>query len=190
MKLDLKKLKSSGTATLKASASEQALSSRSERVAEDFTILPLQHVDPYDRFKDKRFNRRTADKPAAKTSRMLLPRTPVSQETVKDYNFTTFSDMMVEINKRQSKHVLPSIKDALSSPRKACEALTPRTTRPLMSGALSKNSETKYRIKGLPSSASEKRIAEASPEKSPRRKSKAEMQWMWKGNYGKLKLSK
>jgi hypothetical protein len=187
MKLDLNKLKPSGTQALKASYSEQALSSRSERVAEDFTVLPLQQVDPYDRFKDKQFNRRTADRPAAKTSRVLLPRTPVSHETPKNYNFTTFSDLMVEMNKRQNHNLLPSIKDALSSARKASESLAPITPRPSRLGALSKKSEKLYRIKGLPSS--ERRIAEASPESTSRRKSKAEMQWIWKGSYGKLKFS-
>mmetsp|Transcript_24875 Transcript_24875/g.43745 ORF Transcript_24875/g.43745 Transcript_24875/m.43745 type:complete len:300 (+) Transcript_24875:68-967(+) len=200
-KLDLHRLSIQSPTSPQSNAVAPILSSRSERLIEEYTLEPLQHIDPFDRFVVERFDKRknTSERVAAKTSKLNL----FKQRSSPDYYqasrvspaISTFSDLLTEVKKRQRGYIFPNVKEALNARRRTTgEDASPssRTPRPSTSEDVFKNSKGKFRIRNFQSEVLDTKTTDTQQDTkdSTRRKSKAEKQWMWKGTYGKLKQGK
>jgi hypothetical protein len=187
VKLDVNQVKASETVNPLISSRVKVKNSRSELVADAFFLDPLVYTDPYDRFATEPFDRHPANRPAARTSRLVLFKSQGSSSFVNEtevdlFRATTYTDLMAQIKLRQKAGGgLGAVKESLLAKHKAGQATKP--------GLKANPGEAKPLAKYWIKYKQEGRLAsktEDAGDKAKNLKPRNEMSRRWKGKLGTL----
>lgn len=191
MKLDTKKLGPTSMIGHQLSASTLPQTSRSELIAENYYLEPLQYTDPYDRFRLERFDQRAPlDRPVAKVNRMSLnrPRASFGENEVhsKFPKTSVITDLVSSYKLTQKASNLPQIKDKVVTHKTIEESQLYSRLRQI--GKTPRTKDVRYRIKNTNDKSLTKTESSLSSNHDRELPSKAGKSWLWKGSYGKFRI--